>query len=296
MKGKSEAGWIDHAIATLAMRQHGVVARRQLLDLGISSGAIEMRLRHGRLHRIHRGVYALSPAELAPQAQWMAAVLAGGAGATLSHWSAASLWRMRPGIGPKSHVTTPTYRRSSANLAFHQSRLPRDEVTIEQGIPTSTPARTLLDLAPLLPSPVLARMFDAAPGEGAPLATLLDRYPRRPGAAKLRALLAKAAPFTRSDLEAKVLAEMRRKGLPAPRVNLIVDGYEVDFAWPDLRVIAELDSYVTHGSQQAFERDRARDRRLTIAGWSVVRLTNEGGVDDLSRLLAATGARSRVAA
>ena len=267
MEGKGEAGWIDRAIAVLAERQHGVVARRQLLELGISTGAIELRLAHRRLHRIHRGVYALTSAALGPQARWMAAVLAGGSGAALSYWSAASLWQLRPGVGPRSHVTTPRHRLSHGKVTFHQSRLTPDEITTEQNIPCTTPARTLLDLAPLLPNPILGRMIEAAPNRGASLAELLERYGRRAGAGRLRAVLAKARPMTRSDFEALVLERIDRAGLPKPHVNTVVEGCEVDMCWPDRRVIAELDTYVTHGSRLAFERDRERDRKLAVAGW-----------------------------
>jgi len=211
----------------------------------------------------------------------------------LSHWSAATLWRIRQGAGPRSHVTTPRKRRSGPRITFHHAQLAPDEVTVEHGIPTTTPARTLVDLAPLLPSPTLARMIEAAPRKGAPLAELLDRYPRRPGTAKLRAVLARAMPFTRSDLEAKVWAAMQRAGLQQPQVNQVIEGYEVDFVWHEHGVIAELDTYVTHGSRVAFERDRERDRKLAIAGWTVVRITDESGLEDLSRLLAASAGRSQ---
>jgi very-short-patch-repair endonuclease len=289
-------GWIDVVIAELAARQHGVVARWQLLALGIGRGAIDARILRKRLHPVHRGVYALTPATLEPRSRWMAAVLAAGEGGRLSYWSAASLWQMRPGIGPRSHVTSSRNRRSNHKVTFHRAPLPDDEVTIEQNVPCTTPARTLLDLAPLLPSPILARMIDVAPDRGAPLAALLERYSRRPGAGKLRLVVASARPMTRSDLEARVLHEIARAELPRPRVNVVVEGYEVDFVWPEERVIAELDTYVTHGSRIAFERDRERDRRLAIAGWTVVRITDETGVGDLSRLLAASAARSRAAA
>ena len=102
--------------------------------------------------------------------------------------------------------------------------------------------------------------------------------------------------MTRSDLEAEWLARIEAAGLPTPDVNSVIEGYEVDLAWPDRGVVAEVDSYMTHGSRYAFETDRARDRRLAFAGWTVVRLTDESGLADLSRLLAATAARSRAAA
>jgi very-short-patch-repair endonuclease len=192
------------------------------------------------------------------------------------------------------HDATPS--TEPGKVTFHQSRLTHDEITTEQNIPCTTPARTLLDLAPLLPSHILGRMIEAAPNRGAPLAELLERYGRRAGAGKLRAVLAKARPMTRSDFEALVLERIDRAGLPKPQVNTVVEGCEVDMCWHDLRVIAELDTYVTHGSRLAFERDRERDRKLAIAGWTVIRLTEESGVEDLSRLLGASAARSRAAA
>ena len=278
-------------IAELAARQHGVVARWQLVALGVGRGAIDGRILRRRLHPVHRGVYALTPAPLERLGRWMAAVLAGGEGSVLSHWSAATLWRMRSGTGPRAHVTSPRDRRNSGTITFHQARLPADEVTTEQGIPTTTPARTLLDLAPLLPSPVLARMIEAAPSRGEPVATLVNRYPRRAGAPKLRAIMAEAQPMTRSDLEATVLEAMEGAELPQPQVNVVVEGYEVDFVWREHRVIAELDTYVTHGSPAAFQRDRERDRKLTLAGWRVLRMTGEDGIGDLKRLLAASATR-----
>ena len=276
--------------------QHGVVARRQLTALGIGRGAIDGRLLRKRLHAVHRCVYALSPAPLERLARWMAAVLAAGDGGALSHWSAATLWRMRSSVGPRSHVTCPRRRCSQQTIAFHQSALREDELTIEQGIPTTTPARTLLDLAPVLPRPVLGRMIDAAPIKGAMLAELLERYPRRAGVPALRELLGRARPMTRSDFEARVVALIEAADLPMPDVNAVVEGEECDLVWREYRLIAELDSYVTHGSRSAFERDRERDRGLAIAGWTVVRVTDEDGIDDLSRLLAASARRSRAAA
>lgn len=291
-----QAGWIDVVIAELAAKQHGVVARWQLLALGVGRGAIDRRILRKRLHPVHRGVYALAPAPLEMLGRWIAAVLAAGEGGVLSHWSAASLWRMRPGVGPRSHVTSPRQRRGTDTVTFHHARLPQDEVTEEQGIPCTTPARTLLDLAPLLPSPVLGRMVEAAPGRGTALAQLLERYPRKAGTGRLRKVLREPTPMTRSDFEALVLERIEKAGLPRPEVNVVVEGYEVDLVWREHRVIAELDTYVTHGTRAAFERDRQRDRKLAIAGWTVVRITDASGLDDLSRLLAASAARSRAAA
>ena len=288
---------LDRAVIELAERQHGKIARRQLLALGVGAKAIDYRLQAGDLRPDYRGVYSLGHRPLSRESRWMSAVLYAGDGAAVSYWSAASLLRMRPGTGPRSHVTTARRKRSRKEIRIHHAHLVDDEMTVENGIPVTTPARTLLDLAPHLPSPVLARMLDAAPRhEGATLAELLERYPRRSGSAKLRGLLGTEMPMTRSDLEAVVLDAIERAGLPRPQVNASVEGYECDFVWPEHRVIAELDTYATHGSRTAFERDRERDRKLAIAGWRVVRLTSAEGVADLTGLLAATEARSPAAA
>jgi hypothetical protein len=296
MCGPQQTRWADEAIAALAEVQHGVVSRAQLLSAGVTARQIEWRLRRKRLHRVHLGVYAVGHRALSHLGLWMAAVLAAGEGAVLSHWSAASLWRMRPGRGPRSHVTSPRERRNRPSITFHFSALPPDEITIEQGIPVTTPARTQLDLAPLLPSPTLARMIDAAGTcAGTTLATLCERYPGRAGVPKLTKIVASSRPMTRSDLEAELLDAMERAGLPRPLVNAVVEGFEADFAWPQHGVIAELDTYVTHGSPLAFERDRERDRKLTAAGWRVVRMTDRRPAEalaDLRKLLAASAARS----
>ncbi|MGH2836802.1 MAG: type IV toxin-antitoxin system AbiEi family antitoxin domain-containing protein [Thermoleophilaceae bacterium] len=292
MRGK-ERTEVNEAIAELAERQHGKVSRRQLLRLGLGERAIEYRLAKGLLRPDYRGVYALGHRPHSRESRWMAAVLYAGEGAVLSHWSAASHWRLRPGTGPRSHVTVGRRKRSRPDITIHYGQLQADEVTEEQGIPVTTPARTLLDLAPLLPSPVLARMVEAAPSRGASVAVLLDRYPSRAGVPRLRSALATPTPTTRSDLEATILEAMGNAGLPRPEVNAFVDGYEVDFVWREHGVIAELDTYATHGSRAALERDRERDRKLALAEWRVVRMTGEDGLDDLKRLLAASAARSR---
>ncbi|HYH57779.1 MAG TPA: type IV toxin-antitoxin system AbiEi family antitoxin domain-containing protein [Thermoleophilaceae bacterium] len=295
--GSWERNGLEEAIAELAERQHGKVTRAQLRALGLGKRAIDYRLAKGWLRPDYRGVFSLGHRPESRESRWMAAVLHGGESAALSHWSAATHTRMRQGAGPRSHVTTPRSRRRCPDVTFHKAQLQPDEVTVHDDIPTTTPARTLLDLAPLLPSPILARMIEAAPYvPGAPLAVLLDRYPGKAGGGKLREIVAVAHPMTRSDLEAAVLEAIREAALPEPSVNAVVEGQEVDFVWWKERVIAELDTYVTHGSPIAFERDRKRDRELAIAGWTVVRLTDPRGVADLSRLLGASAARSRAAA
>ena len=267
---------IDELIAVLAERQHGVVARRQLVALGVGARAIDHRLTCGRLHLIHRGVYSVGHRVLSQRGRWMAAVLASGSGAVLSHRSAAALWGIRPTSRPSVEVTTARRLHARPGLHPHRAVLPADEVTVVDGIPTTTPARTLLDLAAVEPRRTLERALDEAeilrlPGPS----ELLDRYPRRRGAATLRTLLltSRSPTPTRTELEDRFLTFVDDHGLPRPETNTIVDVYEVDAVWREARLIVELDGFATHGTRRGFERDRERDRRLTAAGWRVIRLT-----------------------
>src|SRR5688500_6691033 len=136
MRGKARTD-VDEAIAELAERQHGKVSRKQLLTLGLGERAIEYRLAKGLLRPDHRGVYALGHRPQSRESRWTAAVLYGGEGALLSHWSAASHWRLRPGTGPRSHVTCPRRRRNLPTITFHYARVPEDEATVERGIPVT---------------------------------------------------------------------------------------------------------------------------------------------------------------
>jgi hypothetical protein len=200
----------DAVIAAVAARQHGVVSRTQLLAAGVTRRQIERRVERKVLRPVYRGVYAAGHGVLSLEGVWTAAVLAAGEDAALSHWSAASLLRLRSGRGPRTHVTCRRARRSNPSITFHRGALPPDEITKENGIPTTTPARTLLDLAALVPTPSLIRMVAAAgPSEEAPVSELLDRYPRKPGAAKLRAIIAKPIAFTRSDLRPPTWSDSR---------------------------------------------------------------------------------------
>lgn len=269
----------DVAIAGLAKRQFGIVSRAQLLALGLGRGAIEHRVRRKRLHPVFRGVYSLVPGKLGREALWMAAVLAAGPAAALSHWSGAALWAMRSGSGPIPHVTSPLRRQSRPGLKVHCAQLPGDEVTVEQGIPVTVPARVVLDLAPHARPAVLQRMLEKIERlrlyRGSSVAELVDRYPRRAGTPKLKDLINRPLPFTRSDLEAHFLSLIDSWGLPRPDINTNIAGHEVDTAWRDKRIIVELDTFETHGSSFAFERDRRRDRALQAAGWTVIRVTGE---------------------
>jgi very-short-patch-repair endonuclease len=264
----------DAIIAALAERQHGVLARRQLIALGLSRSEIGGRLERGQLHLIHRGVYAVGHRLVTREGRWMAAVLSAGPGAALSHRSAAALWRIRQTASARIEVTVPTQIRRRKDLLPHRAVLPEDEVTIKDGIPVTTPARTLLDLATVLNPNDLDRALDEAETlrlDG-PQA-LLERYPRARGTATLRTRLLNARRSLRSPLEAEFLAFIRAHGLPEPETNTLIQGYECDAAWRGAKLIVELDGYATHGTQPAFERDRRRDRKLTAAGWRTARVT-----------------------
>lgn len=274
----------DRAIARLAGRQHGVVARRQLVALPLGAGAIDHRLRRGRLHPLHRGVYAVGHRALSREGRWMAAVLAGGNGAALSHRSAGALWGILPNARTDAEITVPVTRRRRPGLEQHQSILVADELTAVDGVPVTTAARTLLDLAAVVRPHQLRRAVEEAEvrrlWDRLSVADLLDRHRGRRGTAELSALVADAAvglDVTRSDLEARFLAAVIDAGLPRPRANvpLEVGGrvLEPDFAWPERRVAVELDGHAFHATRASFEDDRARDRALHAAGWRVIRVT-----------------------
>jgi Transcriptional regulator, AbiEi antitoxin len=268
MDAERAARSIDAAIAALAARQHGVVSRRQLSGLGIGRGAIDHRLAAGRLHALHRGVFAVGHTALAREARWMAAVLAAGDGAMLSHRAAGALWGVRGTAAARVDVTVPRRRRTRAGLRVHETALQPDEVTIHRGIPVTDPARTLLDLAAVLRPHQLESAVNEAEHRRLAgrlsLEALLARYPGRKGTAALRAIVeARAIGRTRprSDLEAAFLAVVDGHGLLRPATNRMIElptGWvEADAVWSAQRLVVELDGYATHGTRHAFEDDRA---------------------------------------
>jgi very-short-patch-repair endonuclease len=277
IRGKSHTHDVDAAIVALAERQHGVVARWQLLGLGIGRGAIDRRIERVGLHPLHRGVFAVGHRVLSQRGRWMAATLACGPKAVLSHQSAAALWRIRPTAKVRIDVTAPHQLRPRKGLHPHTATLPADEITVYDGIPTTTPARTLLDLAGVVPRQTLERALDEAEvlRLSGPQA-LLDRYPRRRGTKNLRTLLleARSPTPTRTELEDCFLTFVDDHDLRRPEINTIIAGIEVDAGWREAGLIVELDGFATHGTRRAFERDRVRDRRLMTAGWRVTRLTS----------------------
>jgi very-short-patch-repair endonuclease/predicted transcriptional regulator of viral defense system len=273
--GQSQA---DRAIGTIAERQHGVISRAQLAELGLGRGAIRHRMDVGRLRVVHRGVYTIGHRLLSTDGRWMAAVLACGPGAVLSHRSAAALWGIRQ--SSRIEVTAPATRHPRSGIVTHRSPLRDDERTTHRGIPVTTVPRTLLDLGAAVRLDELRGAFRQAEQlrltDPLSLHDLAERYPRRPGVAAARAVLEEARlglGIVRSELEERFQAFLLRAGLPLPRTNVFIGGYEIDCAWPERRLIVELDGHATHAPSHAFERDRARDRRLGAAGWRVIRIT-----------------------
>jgi hypothetical protein len=269
-------------MATLAERQHGVVSRQDLLKAGVGRHAINHRLSTGRLHLLRRGVYAVGHAVLTADGRRMAAVLAAGPNAVLSHRSAASVWELRRSSA--LDVTVERRRRPRPGLRIHQIPFADDEVTTEQGIPVTTVSRTLFDLAAILPRAQLERAINEAEvrrlTDSLSLADFVQRYPGRSGVTAIKEILAAkdaGTNLTRSELEDRFLSFLQKAGLPKPEVNahLFVAGrwIECDCVWRDAGVIAELDGRGAHGTDEAFERDRSRDRMLSARGWRLVRIT-----------------------
>jgi very-short-patch-repair endonuclease len=275
----------DRSLASLARRQHGLVSRRQLLKLGLGEDAVQHRLAIGRLHRIHAGVYAVGH-RLIPKEGWlMAAVLASGPDAVLSHRSAAALWGLRGYTEGAVHVTVPHKSTSTRQIRRHLSRVPTDERTMKEGIPVTSVPRTTFDLAATASLDEVISMIREAEYlnfyDRLSLWDLLGRYQGRRGSRKvlsaLKRITEEPSGRKRSKLEERFAPFMRRYRLPLPQFNdwipLGPKGYRVDCHWPGTGQIVELDGWEGHKSKSAFREDRARDRALHVAGYSVTHLT-----------------------
>jgi very-short-patch-repair endonuclease len=264
----------------LAAGQHGVVTRRQLLDGGVARRTIARRLSGGLIRQLHRGVYLLGPLAQRYTSE-MAAVLACGPDAVLSHRSAAVLWRLldRRLRGARVEVTLSRGQRSRPGVRVRRSRtLTPEDVTKHEQIPVTTPTRTLVDLAAVLRPTALERAVAEGVArrlvEEAALERAVARHQGARGIGKLRAVLGGTGPaFTRSTAEESLLALVRRARLVSPEVNVIVGGHEVDFFWPTERLVVEVDGRAFHSSARAFERDRRRDAELAARGIRVMRVT-----------------------
>jgi very-short-patch-repair endonuclease len=209
----------------------------------------------------------------------MAAVLAGGPGAVLSHRPAGGLWGICS-AGAAAVITVPRQRRPGRGIELHCSSLPPDEITVKDGIPVTTVPRTLFDLAAVLDQRQLERAVNEAEvlrlWDELSLHDLLRRYPRRPGTRVVRAVLEArraGSSFTRSDLEELFLRFADKHGLPRPETNVVVEGGEVDCLWREQRLTIEVDGWETHRTRAAFERDREKSRILQAAGWRCVAVT-----------------------
>jgi very-short-patch-repair endonuclease len=270
----------DRRVAQLAAVQHGIVSRAQLLDAGMSSGAIAHRLAHGRLHRIHRGVYPLGHRIAPPWARETAAVLAYGALAALSHRTAGKLWGLLSEDDEHVHVTVVGEGKGRPGIRIHRARsLESRDLARRHGLPLTSPVRTLLDLSGALSRRELERAVEEAERTGlvrsAQLAALLARSPGRRGTGAFRTLLERttAQTLTRSEAEERLLALVRAARLPHPELNVHIAGHEVDFLSRDAGLVVEVDGFAFHSTRSAFERDRLRDAELLGAGLAVLRVT-----------------------
>lgn len=279
--------------------------------MGFTPKAIAVRLRTGRLHPIHRGVYAVGHKRLSLDGHRMAAVLACGDEAALSHRDGCALHGVRQCNRRVFEVTVPRKQRPRPGIQLHYGRLPSDELTTVRGIPVTTVARSLLDLAAVCPRRDVEKAMNEAEVQRLTsplsLAQLTERYPGHRGSRTVRVILGSLTAgdaITREAIAARLLEVVEGELLPRPSLNVWVTvgdrSHECDAVWHEQRVMVELDGYAVHGTRQRFESDRERDRLLQARGWSVVRITwrqlrdDPGGVArDLRALLANCGKARR---
>jgi predicted transcriptional regulator of viral defense system len=267
----------------MAKKQHGVVSIRQLEGpLGFSQRSVARAVAAGRLHRVYRGVYAVGHTDLSLHAECLAAVLAVGPGALLSYYSAGWLWGLWPGSPAPFEVTAfvPRHHPAPKGVVRHRARnLVDEDRAIVDGIPVTSVARTLLDLAWKLRSDQLRRALDRAEELGLldleELHAVIERNRGHHGARRLRFALDtyKPAIYSRSEFERRFVAHLVASGLPRPATGWNELGYELDVYWPDLSFGIELDTWETHGTHDAFERDHDRDLDFALAGIETIRVS-----------------------
>jgi hypothetical protein len=273
----------DAELAELARRQWGVVSVEQLRALGFGRSAVTRRVRAGRLHRLYLGVYAVGHAHLGREGRRLAAVLACGEGAVLSHRSAAAHWGLLQTSQAGIDVTARRGRREVEGIRLHWSRsLAAQDTAAHEGMPITSLARTLLDLAATVRPDRLERALAQAERlqlyDHAAIADVLSRSNGHRGRAALTRATAEEPKLTRSELEVIFLRLVRQAGLPEPRSNLPLAALdhprlEPDFYWPTHRLVVETDGWETHSTRAAFQTDRRRDAALVAAGWRVMRFT-----------------------
>lgn len=272
MKGERDRSWrLSHAmrdkrakgdlvIARIAARQHGVVSSSQLASVGLGREAVRRRASLGRLHRLHRGVYAVGHTKLSFEGRCIAAALAVGDDAVVSHGSAAMVWGILPSNEGRIEVSVPGSggRRKRHGITIHRSlSLIAAVTTRRNGIAVTKPARTLRELHRSVPQPVYRRAVRRALDLGLIRSSDLKEEDE----------------LTRSELERMFISLCRRHRFPQPEVNVRVGPYEVDFLWRDRRLIVETDGFRHHGNRAAFESDRGRDAFLQSRGYRVLRFT-----------------------
>jgi len=261
---------VEQQLARIAGKRHGVVTRRELLRAGITAKEIEWRLRIGSLLRDHPGIYRVGHRAPSPEACYLAAVLACGDGALLSGRAAGWLLGLLKGPPPAPEVTGRTRRRVAGVHTRCSRHLARSQATIWRGIPVTTPARTLVDLAAVLTPDELARACREAGvlhrTTPAQVERVLARRPNARGGGALRRVLRGDTHVTLSALERRFLDLLRANGLPLPQTNRPAGGRRVDCRWPEQRLTVELDSYRYHHSRHAWEQDRRREREARARG------------------------------
>jgi very-short-patch-repair endonuclease len=240
----------------------GLVTRAQLAELGVGRGAVEHALAAGRLHRIFRGVYALGHPGLTREARWLAAVLACGPGAGLSHLSAAVLWGIWPAEGDAIDVIAGRGRKGQRGIRVHRPRV-APAFTVHRGVPVTTPARTIADLARTFTPTNLERALQEA--------ALLTAFAEGELPARLRP--EENAGITRNRMETRFRRIVREAGLPRPEVNVEWGEWEIDFLFREAGVAVETDGRTVHTRRLQFERDRRKDRELQLDGLLVLRFT-----------------------
>lgn len=269
-------------MAELATRQHGVVSHLQLRRMGFGTRWIERRIADGWLIAVHRDVYAVGHSRLTGRSNWWSGVLAYGPGTVLSHGTAAAVWGVQRPRGAV-HVTAGSGRQGierRRGIFVHRCKLAPEDRTAKDGFPVTTVARTLFDLAEVVPYASLDAAAEAADRRNLlrlrELEEVCERGCGRRALRPVRRLLAelRAPDEGRSPLEIRFPAFLREHRLPPPAQNVLILGHEVDALWPAAKLIVELDSWEHHGHRSAFERDRARDPELLIAGYRTVRVTH----------------------
>ncbi len=280
---------------SLAERQHGVVSRHQLLSLGWHPEAIKHRLAKGRLHSVRRGVYAVGRPDLTVQGHWMAAVLLCGPEAFLSHRTAADLWGIAGGGNrvKRIDISVPAYRRPAGQgIRVHRARyLSAADRSQHEGIPAISPVRTLIDLAVELNPSELEAAVNEADKLGLVNPVVLRREignrSGHRGVAVLRGLLdGRTFTLTDSELERRFLRLVRRAGLPTPLTQQTLNGFRVDFYWPELRLVVETDGLRYHRTPAQQARDKVRDQAHTAAGLIALRFTHSQVKFEAGRVVA----------